>query len=403
MPVTSTWIKIFPNGNFYLLKGETERDEGLLKFETQQETVKLETAIKDIKGRGYPLPGTFTVGLPEEEAQIVMLEEPPPTEQFSIDSNLKNRLSLLTAELIDRFFHEKDCHLEGIGTGVIEYSNKYSINATYIVAHAILETGWGTSRIYLEKNNLFGYGAYDDNPYGGANRFNSREECIDFVMEKVNKNYLTPGGIYFAEKSCLGNKNCGMNVHYASDPEWGAKIASIARKIEDWIRGDNPPPPVRKILEAIELVNPVQPYYLPHDIGGRPGNETFCNWFVADVLDCLEIQLPRYDASAGHYPRPHPIYGNQIKTKPWSAEQLYTHFNRDGDGHWKEVTRSESVRLANEGEVVVASISGHIAIVIPGGTRNEVRIAQAGLICGKDISLAQGFGNRSVEFFRYVG
>jgi hypothetical protein len=336
-----------------------------------------------------------------------------PTEPFNIDSNLKERESPLTADLIDEFFAEKQSHLKGIGSGTMEASRKYRINPTYIISHAILETGWGNSSIYLDKNNLFGWGAADSDPYVGAKKFDTREECIDYVMDKVNDLYLSPGGRYFEKKPCPGNNSYGMNVHYASDPEWGAKIAKLARNIESWassrvdgwtldIMGQ---PDAKRILDAVEKVNPEQSYYKARDITGDGRAETFCNWFIGDVLDVLSVQIPRYDSSAGYYPRPHPLYGNDLKTKPHSADSLNKYFNRGGDGKWKEINRSSAVALANQGKVVVASIPGspgHIALVIPGGFGSEVRIAQAGRISDKDISLEEGFGNRTVEFFSYV-
>lgn len=96
---------------------------------------------------------------------------------FSIDTNLKEVRSPLTAKRIDAFFDrqaEDKKHLGGIGVSVFGAEAKYGINASYIVAHAILETGWGRAKIYREKNNLFGWGAEDSDPYTGAKRFDSR-------------------------------------------------------------------------------------------------------------------------------------------------------------------------------------------------------------------------------------
>lgn len=335
-----------------------------------------------------------------------------PTEPFNIESNLKQRESPLTADLIDNYFTEKQSHLKGIGSATIEASKKYRINPTYLISHAILETGWGNASIYLDKNNLFGWGADDDDPYVGAKKFSSREECIDYVMGRIDELYLRPGGRYFEKKPCVGNKSYGMNVHYASDPEWGAKIAKIARKIEIWASNQiddwelDVLPDAKRILDAVEKVNPEQWYYIARDITGDRKAETFCNWFIGDVLDMLGIQVPRYDSSAGYYPRPHPLYGNELKTKPKSANHLNKYFNNGGDGKWEEINRSSAVALANQGKVVVASkpgYPGHIALVIPGGFGSEVRIAQAGRVNGKDISLEEGFGNRTVEFFSYEG
>lgn len=158
-----------------------------------------------------------------------------PVGLFSLDTNLKTTKSDLTAKQIDDFFKSREegkRALAGIGQAVISTSEKTGVNATYIAAHAAWETGWGTSNIFRDKNNLFGWSAYDHSPYASATKFASPSDCIAKVIPVIEKNYLTPGGIYFVSQPCLGNKIYGMNVHYASDKNWGAGIASIGRSLE---------------------------------------------------------------------------------------------------------------------------------------------------------------------------
>jgi hypothetical protein len=160
----------------------------------------------------------------------------------------------------------------------------------------------------------------------------------------------------------------------------------------------------QRILDAINFVNPERQYYQP---GYYPnlGYLTFCNWFVADVLDRLGVPIPR-DPSAGSYFLPHPIYGNKPPAKPKRADLLYDFFNSGGGGKWRRVTASEAVNLANKGRVVIASSRpnlGHIAIVRPGGSGSNVRIAQAGRTNSKDMSVTQGFGAYTPSYFEYIG
>ena len=48
---------------------------------------------------------------------------------------------------------------------------QYNINGLFVAAIGIHESNWGTSKIAKDKKNLFGYGAYDSNPYNGAYQF----------------------------------------------------------------------------------------------------------------------------------------------------------------------------------------------------------------------------------------
>jgi Mannosyl-glycoprotein endo-beta-N-acetylglucosaminidase/Putative peptidoglycan binding domain len=167
-------------------------------------------------------------------AEILRGGGPAAGAPFSIDTNLKTTPSPLTAAKIRSFFeHQTEGRnaLKDIGDAVMEASAKYGINATYMVAHAILESSWGRSQIARTKHNLFGWQAHDEDP-GQAKSFASAAECIDFVMGRINELYPHPGGQYYDTAPCLGNKRYGMNKRYASDPDWGEDIASIARRIE---------------------------------------------------------------------------------------------------------------------------------------------------------------------------
>ena len=170
-----------------------------------------------------------------------------------------------------------------------------------------------------------------------------------------------------------------------------------------------------RILDAIFKVNAEHPYYKARDITDDGIKETFCNWFVADVLDKLDISLPRLDASAGSYPEPHPVYGFNTPFKPFAAEMLFKFFvNENGSttGKWKELTtNSAAVSKAQTDHVVVASYGGrpgrqgHIAIVRPDSSGSDVMIAQAGRISSNNLPLTSGFGSviSETKFFTFTG
>ena len=48
-----------------------------------------------------------------------------------------------------------------IVSAIFEASEDFELNPTYILAHAIWESGWGRSSIARTKSNLFGWGAID--------------------------------------------------------------------------------------------------------------------------------------------------------------------------------------------------------------------------------------------------
>ena len=107
---------------------------------------------------------------------------------------------------------------------------EYNINGIFVAAIGIHESAWGTSRIAKNKYNLFGYGAYDSNPYNGAYTFSSYSESIDLIARVLVKYYINPAGtsIYDGQvasgKYYNGNTISGVNKKYATDTNWGNAV-----------------------------------------------------------------------------------------------------------------------------------------------------------------------------------
>ncbi|MGN9282934.1 N-acetylglucosaminidase [Holdemanella porci] len=125
--------------------------------------------------------------------------------------------------------------LLNVGSSLISNQNTYGVNALIMYANAALESGWGQSQIAINKNNLFGHGAVDSNPYYGANGYASVDDCIKYHAKMfISEGYCDPkdySGRYYG--SHLGDKESGINVKYASDPYWGEKIAHICWSVQN--------------------------------------------------------------------------------------------------------------------------------------------------------------------------
>ena len=107
---------------------------------------------------------------------------------------------------------------------------QYQINGIFVAAVGIHESAWGSSQIARSKNNLFGYGAYDSNPYNGAYSFSDYSECIDLIARVFVKYYINPKGtnIYGGEKAegtyYNGATLTGINTRYATDKNWANAV-----------------------------------------------------------------------------------------------------------------------------------------------------------------------------------
>lgn len=157
--------------------------------------------------------------------------------------------SKVTADQIDRYISSyvtpknKMSVLTGKGKVFIETGKAYGVNPLYLAAHAIHESGYGTSDISLGKNNLFGFGSYDAAPFIASYRFSSVDACIEYIAKQLKATYLNPADWRYQKSAYLGfstkdmnntripANSEGMNFYYASDPEWGKKIAAHMERI----------------------------------------------------------------------------------------------------------------------------------------------------------------------------
>ncbi|MDH8678171.1 glucosaminidase domain-containing protein [Fusibacter bizertensis] len=112
--------------------------------------------------------------------------------------------------------------LEGLGASFAKAEADYGVNAWFLTGLAIHESGYGTSKIAQDKNNLFGYQAYDATPYASAATFSSKSESIDYVAKYLSEAYLTPGGTYYN-----GTSVDSIGQRYATDPNWSSKVKKL--------------------------------------------------------------------------------------------------------------------------------------------------------------------------------
>ncbi|HDR4572223.1 S-layer homology domain-containing protein [Bacillus cytotoxicus] len=165
----------------------------------------------------------------EEYAQFLFNAE---QSYLNLDLTLASNV---TAEEIDNFLKKSrsDSPLIGHGQDFIAAQNEHGVNALYLAAHAILESGYGRSEIAYRKHNLFGLRAYDRDPFYHAKYLPTYRDSISYNANYVRERYLEKGAIYYNGPTLVG-----MNVKYASDPEWAGKIAGLMERIKPFDRND---------------------------------------------------------------------------------------------------------------------------------------------------------------------
>lgn len=107
--------------------------------------------------------------------------------------------------------------LEGCGQYFIDAQEEYGVNAEFLAAIAIHESGNGSSTAARRKNNFFGMMGKR-----GQLSFETPRECIMTAAKNLTK----PNGYYFARGrytiSSIGKK-------WAADKKWSSKVVTVMK------------------------------------------------------------------------------------------------------------------------------------------------------------------------------
>ena len=115
--------------------------------------------------------------------------------------------------------HVENSNLRGHGEAFIQASRETGLNPIYILAHAIIETGSGTSYLARDRYNFFGIAAYDSNPGAAYAMGDNVDEGIINGAKWIRRNFYDQG---YTTLSAM--KNGG----YASSDKWASDIAQVA-------------------------------------------------------------------------------------------------------------------------------------------------------------------------------
>ena len=142
----------------------------------------------------------------------------------SVDDDLRTP-SPLTSMDLDRAFKAIGADsMIGLGKAFKLAEAEYGVNAAFLAAVAVHESGKGTSRIAREKNNLFGWGAVDGDPYISASTFSTLESGISFVAYRLR-------AVYFDQLGLTTLRAVGSR--YATDPEWADKVLYWVKRLQE--------------------------------------------------------------------------------------------------------------------------------------------------------------------------
>lgn len=120
----------------------------------------------------------------------------------------------------------KGTDLEDCSDYFIECEEKYGVNAIGVMAIAVHESAWGTSRRAQEDHNLTGYGVYSDSAKGI--NAPSKEENLLMTAKLLKESYLTRSGSHYKGTSLMA-----VNESYCTSGDWAINVTTHAYTLMD--------------------------------------------------------------------------------------------------------------------------------------------------------------------------
>lgn len=154
---------------------------------------------------------------------VVTITEPPRAIRLDTDLRLP---SGVTDTLLDKYL--TNTPIADLGTYFLAAEYRWRVNAVFACAVACHESNFGRSRIAQDKRNLFGFMAYDLDPYGSAKSYGTYADSIEDFCKLISREYLNPAGAYFN-----GPNVAGVGQRYATDPRWSDKVLRHCQAIFD--------------------------------------------------------------------------------------------------------------------------------------------------------------------------
>ena len=135
------------------------------------------------------------------------------------------------AGIISEHFSNSSVIKPSDAQGIFEAQQKSGMSALAILGIGALESGWGTSKIAREKNNLWGWNATNVNPGGNATTFSPVSQgALEFANNYL-KTYYNGYGAKSIYSAGTGNNPKGMGYAYfdngSINPGWATSVGSI--------------------------------------------------------------------------------------------------------------------------------------------------------------------------------
>lgn len=164
--------------------------------------------------------------LEQERKDNTILAQDKKRKGVDRNSDLSNKYITITSDTMSKIIDVWETRngfvtpFHGKGSIFIKASKKSGLDPLYIFAHAVVESGWGTSHYAVNRANYFGINAVDHNPDKAYNMGKNMEDGIVNGAVWISDNFYKEGA-YSLNTMVNGSKK------YATDSRWVNKIEYI--------------------------------------------------------------------------------------------------------------------------------------------------------------------------------
>ncbi len=266
----------------------------------------------------------------------------------------------------------------------IDAQNLESVNSLFLFAMANHEGAYGTSYYSKTCNNFFGWGAYDSDPDNACKSYGWPTPRDGILSQAMRIKQLWADLIDWRWAGAqVGNKSHGMNVYYATDPNWGKGIATHMYNTDKYlgqkennkyriyeIKNEEPVYTSSSLSSTLKLTNSSTTYRMKRANGNPRVIVT------ADSSKSFEFQLPTpknisnsttckfSDANKGSYPNFDATYTRSVSKGIGSFACDYSSWT--GQQNWYP-------KKDASGNVTYNVIAGN-SITSPGSNNTEHKI-----------------------------
>lgn len=149
--------------------------------------------------------------------------------------DIKNELPKLgvnqISKIIEKHFPNSKVIKPSDSTGIFNAQQKTGMSALALLSIGAQESGYGTSQIANDKNNIWGWGATNNNPYDNAVTFSEMEKGAEEYAKNFMKTYYDGYGAKTINSVGTGDNPAKKGYAYFDNqtinPQWAGDINSI--------------------------------------------------------------------------------------------------------------------------------------------------------------------------------